>query len=195
MKKKVFLTRTFPDFAINELKKHYDIEIHRGPFPIPKKKLLKKIKNKDGLICYPYDIIDKQVISTGNKLKTISTFSVGYDHIDTEFAKKRKITIGYTPNILTIATADLTISLMLDLLRRVSEGDRLIRDGKWNIVFGADTYVGEEVEGKILGILGLGRIGLAVAKRAQVFGIKVIYHNRTRLDPKKAKTFRTSYVT
>jgi len=70
---------------------------------------------------------------------------------------------------------------MLDLLRRVSEGDRLIRDGKWNIVFGADTYVGEEVEGKILGILGLGRIGLAVAKRAQVFGIKVIYHNRTRL--------------
>lgn len=195
MKKKVLLTRTFPDFAIKELKKHYDIEIHRGPFPIPKKKLLEKIKNMDGLICYPYDIIDKHVISSGNKLKTISTFSVGYDHIDTKFAKKRKITIGYTPNILTIATADLTISLMLDLLRRVSEGDRLIRVGKWNIVFGADTYVGEEVEGKILGILGLGRIGLAVAKRAQVFGIKVIYHNRTRLDPKKEKSLRISYVT
>jgi len=90
MKKKVFLTRTFPDFEINELKKHYNIEIHRSTFTIPKKKLLKKIKNKDGLICYPYDIIDKQVISTGNKLKTISTFSVGYDHIDTEFAKKKK---------------------------------------------------------------------------------------------------------
>ena len=195
VKKKVFLTRTFPDFAIKELKKHYDIEIHKGPYPIPKKKLLVKIKNKDGLMCYPYDSIDKQVILSGTKLKTISTFSVGYDHIDTKFAKKRKITIGYTPNILTIATADLTISLMLDLLRRVTEGDRLIREGKWKSVFGADTYVGEEVEGKTLGILGLGRIGLAVAKRVQAFGIKVIYHNRTRLEPKKEKSLKISYVT
>jgi glyoxylate reductase len=194
-KKKVFLTRTFPDFAVKELQKHYDIEIHNGPFPILKKKLLTKIKNKDGLICYPYDNIDKQVIMAGTKLKTISTFSVGYDHIDTKFAKKRKITIGYTPNILTIATADLTITLMLDLLRRVTEGDRLIRADKWNSVFGADTYVGEEVAGKTLGILGLGRIGLAVAKRAQAFGIKVIYHNRTRLDPKKEKSLHVRYVT
>ena len=194
-KKKVFLTRTFPDFAVKELQKHYDIEIHNGPFPIPKKKLLVKIKNKEGLICYPYDNIDKNVIMAGNKLKTISTFSVGYDHIDTEFAKKRKITIGYTPNILTIATADLTITLMLDLLRRVTEGDRLVRAGKWNSVFGADTYVGDEVAGKTLGILGLGRIGFAVAKRAQAFGIKVIYHNRTRLTLKKEKSLLVSYVT
>jgi len=194
-KNKVFLTRAFPDFAVKELQKHYNIEIHTGPFPIPKKKLLEKIKNKDGLICYPYDNIDKQVIIAGTKLKTISTFSVGYDHIDTKFAKKRKITIGYTPDILTIATADLTITLMLDLLRRVAEGDRLIRAGKWNSVFGADTYVGEEVSGKTLGILGLGRIGLAVAKRAQAFGIKVIYNNRTRLDPKKEKSLRVRYVT
>lgn len=195
VKMQVFLTRTFPDFAIKELQKHYKIEIHPGPFPISKKKLLAKIKNKDGLICYPYDNIDKQVIMAGTKLKTISTFSVGYDHIDTKFAKKKGITIGYTPNILTIATADLTITLILDLLRRVTEGDRLIRAGKWSSVFGADTYVGEEVAGKTLGILGLGRIGLAVAKRAQAFGIKVIYHNRTRLDPKKEKSLRVSYVT
>ena len=195
VKKKVFMTRTFPDFAIKELKKFYDLEIHNGPFPISKKKLISKIKNKDGLICYPYDNIDKSVISAGTKLKTISTFSVGYDHIDTEFAKKRKISIGYTPKILTIATADLTITLMLDLLRRVTEGDRLIRSGKWSSVFGATTYVGEEIEGKTLGILGLGRIGLAVAKRAQAFGINVIYHNRTRLGAKKEKTLRVRYVT
>ena len=194
-KKKVFLTRTFPDFAVKELQKHFDIEIHNGPFPIPKKKLLEKIKNKDGLICYPYDNIDKNIIRAGIKLKTISTFSVGYDHIDIKFAKKRKITIGYTPNILTIATADLTITLMLDLLRRVTEGDRLVRTGKWNNVFGAVTFVGEEVAGKTLGILGFGRIGLAVAKRAQAFGIKVIYHNRTRLTPKKEKSLRVRYVT
>lgn len=195
LRKKVFMTRTFPDFAVKELKKDFDVEIHKGPFPISKKKLISKIKNKDGLICYPYDNIDKDVIKSGTKLKTISTFSVGYDHIDIKFAKEKKIRIGYTPNILTIATADLTITLMLDLLRRVTEGDRLIRSGKWSSVFGAITFVGEEVSGKTLGILGLGRIGLAVAKRAQAFGIKVIYHNRTRLSPKKEKSLRVSYVT
>lgn len=195
IKKKVFMTRTFPDFAVKELKKDFDVEIHKGPFPISKKKLISKIKNKDGLICYPYDNIDKDVINSGNKLKTISTFSVGYDHIDIKFAKEKKIRIGYTPNILTIATADLTITLMLDLLRRVSEGDRLIRSGKWDSVFGATTFVGEEVDGKTLGILGLGRIGLAVAKRAQAFGIKVIYHNRSRFSPKKEKSLRVRYVT
>ncbi|MFB5631119.1 MAG: 2-hydroxyacid dehydrogenase [Nitrosopumilaceae archaeon] len=194
-KEKVFLTRTLPEPSIKELKKNYHVEIHKGPFPISKKKLIEKIKNKDGLICYPYDKIDREVIIAGSKLKTISTFSVGYDHIDIKFAKKRKISIGYTPNILTIATADLTIALMLDLLRRVTEGDRLIRSGKWTSVFGAVTYVGEEVAGKTLGILGLGRIGLAVAKRAQSFGIKVIYHNRTRLEPKKEKSLKVRYVT
>ena len=194
-KKKVFLTRTLQDFAIKELKKHYNIEINSGPFPIPKKKLVAKIKDKDGLICFPYDNIDKQVIMAGTKLKTISTFSVGYDHIDSKFAKKRNITIGYTPNILTIATADLTITLILDLLRRVTEGDRLVRAGKWNIVFGADTYVGDEVAEKTLGIWGLGRIGLAVAKRAQAFGMKIIYHNRSQLAPKKEKSLHVRYVT
>ena len=194
-KKKVFLTRTLPELTTKELKKNYHVEIHKGPFPISKKNLIEKIKNKDGLICYPYDKIDKQVIMAGTKLKTISTFSVGYDHIDIKFAKKRKISIGYTPNILTIATADLTIALMLDLLRRVTEGDRLIRSGKWKNVFGAVTYVGEEIAGKTLGILGLGRIGVAVAKRAQSFGIKIIYHNRTRLEPKKEKSLKVQYVT
>ncbi len=194
-KNKVFLTRTLQDFAVKELKKYYNIEINSGPFPIPKKKLVAKIKDKDGLICFPYDNIDKQVIMAGTKLKTISAFSVGYDNIDSKFAKKRNIAIGYTPNVLTIATADLTITLILDLLRRVSEGDRLVRAGKWNMVFGADTYVGDEVAGKTLGILGLGRIGLAVAKRAQAFGMKIIYHNRSRLAPKKEKSLQVVYVT
>ncbi len=81
------------------------------------------------------------------------------------------------------------------MLRRVTEGDRLVRAGKWNIVFGADTYVGDEVAEKTLGIWGLGRIGLAVAKRAQVFGMKIIYHNRSRLEAKKEKSLRVRYVT
>jgi glyoxylate reductase len=193
-RKKVLLTRTLQDFAIRELKKHYKIEIHPGPFPMPKKKLLSKIKDKDGLICFPYDNIDKDVIKAGTKLKSISAFSVGYDQVDVKFAKEKKIKIGYTPNVLTVATADLTIILILDLLRRVTEGDRLVRRGIWKEVFGADSYVGEEVAGKTLGILGLGRIGMAVAKKAQTFGMNVVYHNRNRLPKKREKALKVKYA-
>ena len=181
-KMKILLTRTLQEFAIKELQKQYQLEIHRGPFPMPKKTLLKKIQDKDGLICYPYDIIDKKIIDTAKKLKAISAFSVGYDNIDIKYAKMRKITIGYTPEVLTITTADLSMTLILYLLRRVTEGDRMIRNNQWIEVFGADTYVGSELGGKTLGILGLGRIGRAVAKRAQAFGMNVIYHNKNRLS-------------
>jgi len=191
---KILLTRTLQDFAVRELRKHYDIEIHSGPFPIPKKTLLKKIKNKDGLICYPYDIIGKEIIDAGKKLKAISAFSVGYDNIDIKYAKKRKITIGYTPEVLTIATADLTMTLILDLLRRVTEGDRMIRKNEWKEVSGADTYVGSDLSGKTLGIFGLGRIGGAVAKRAEAFGMKVIYHNRRRLTKNEEKRFHANFA-
>ncbi len=193
-KMKILLTRTLQDFAIKDLRKHYDIEIYLGPFPIPKKTLMKKIENKDGLICYPYDNIDKQIIDAAKKLKVISAFSVGYDNIDLKYAKKRKIIIGYTPEVLTIATANLTMTLILDLLRRVTEGDRMIRDNKWKEVFGADTFVGINVEDQTLGILGLGRIGKAVVKRALVFGMKVNYHNRRKLTKYEEKRFHAKFM-
>jgi len=192
-KMKILLTRTLQDFAIKELRKHYDVEIYLGPFPIPKKTLMKKIQNKDGLICYPYDTIDKQVIDAAKMLKVISAFSVGYDNIDIKYAKKRKIIIGYTPEVLTIATANLTMTLILDLLRRVTEGDRMIRDNKWKEVFGADTFVGTNLEDQTLGILGLGRIGKAVVKRALVFGMKVNYHNRRKLTKNEEKRFHAKF--
>ncbi len=191
---KVLLTRTLQDFAVKELRKHYDVEIYHGPFPIPKKTLMKKIKNKHGLICYPYDIIDKEIINTAKNLKVISAFSVGFDNIDIKYAKKRKIVIGYTPEVLTIATADLTMTLILDLLRRVTEGDRMIRENKWKEVFGADTYIGTDLDGKTLGILGLGRIGCAVAERAQAFGMNIIYHSRHKAKKNIEKRYHTKYV-
>lgn len=181
---RVLLTRKLHDFALKDLRKNYSIEIHSGKIPMPKKLLLQKIKDKDGLICFPYDIVDKDVINAAKKLRAISTYSVGYDQIDVKYARKKKIRIGYTPEVLTEATADLTFSLILDLLRRVTEGDRIIRKGDWKQIYGAYDYVGVDLEGKTIGILGLGRIGQAVAKRATCFGMNVIYHNRKRVSRK-----------
>ena len=163
-------------------------------FQFQKKNLINKIKDMDGLICHPYDIIDKEVISNAKNLKAISTFSVGFDHIDVKFAKSQKIKIGYTPEVLTNATAELTIGLILDVLRRISEGDRIIRNKKWNQIFGAYDYTGTEVAGKTIGIIGMGRIGREVAKKANGLGMKVIYHNRRPVSKSIEKMLRTKYV-
>ncbi len=194
MKEKVYLTRILHDFALKELKKRYKIEIHSGKIPIPKTKLRSKVKQFDGLICFPYDKIDKEIIDSAENLKVISTYSVGFDHIDTEYAKRKKIRVGYTPEVLTNATADLAFSLLLDISRRLSEGDRIIRDGKWNEIYGAYDYVGVDLQGKIIGILGLGRIGSTLAKRAKAFDMKIIYHNRKRVSKTREKSLNTQYV-
>ncbi|NQV40509.1 MAG: D-glycerate dehydrogenase [Nitrosopumilus sp.] len=194
MKKKVFLTRTLHDFALKELRKKYQIEIHSGKIPIPQSKLRSKIKEIDGLICFPYDSINEKIIEEGKNLKVISTYSVGFDHIDTEYAKKKKIRVGYTPEVLTDATADMAFSLLLDIARRVTEGDKIIREGKWKEIYGAFDYVGVDLQGKTIGILGLGRIGSTLAKRAKAFDMKIIYHNRKPVTKSKEKSLDVKYV-
>ncbi len=194
-KKRVFLTRTLHDFALKELKKRYQIEIHSGKIPISKTKLRSKIENVEGLICFPYDKIDSDLMDIAKNLKIISTYSVGFDHIDTQYAKKKKIRVGHTPEVLTDATADLAFSLMLDVLRRVSEGDRIIRNGKWRQIYGAYDYVGVDLQGKTLGIFGLGRIGSTLARRAKSFDMKIIYHNRKPVSKNKEKLLGVKYVT
>ena len=194
-KKRVFLTRTLHDFALKELRKKYQIEIHSGKIPISKTKLKTKIEKVEGLICFPYDKIDRDLIDIAKNLKVISTYSVGFDHIDTQYAKKKKIRVGYTPEVLTDATADLAFSLMLDVLRRVSEGDRIVRNGKWRQIYGAYDYVGTDLQGKTLGIFGLGRIGSTLAKRAKSFDMKIVYHNRIPVSKNKEKLLGVKYVT
>ena len=193
-KKRVFLTRTLHNFALKELKKKYQIEIHTGKIPIPKNILKNKIKTIDGLICFPYDKIDNKMIDLSTNLKVISTFSVGFDHIDINHAKKKKIRVGYTPKVLTDATADLAFALMIDLVRRVSDGDRIIRNGKWRQIYGAQDYVGMDLQGKTLGILGMGRIGSTLANRAKAFDMKIIYHNRSHVSKSREKSLGVKYV-
>jgi glyoxylate reductase len=194
-KKRIFLTRTIHHFALKKLRSRYQVEIHTGKIPISQIKLRDKIENIEGLICFPYDKIGSDLIDAAKNLKVISTYSVGFDHIDTQYAKKKKIRVGYTPEVLTDTTADLTFSLMLDVVRRVSEGDRIIRNGKWRQIYGAFDYVGMDLRGKTLGIFGLGRIGSAFAKRAKSFDMKIIYHNRKPVSKNKEKRLGLKYVT
>ena len=193
-KKRVFLTRTLHDFALKELRKKYQIEIHKGKIPIPKNILKNKIKNVDGLICFPYDKIDSTIMNAAKNLKVISTYSVGFDHIDVNYAKEKKIRVGYTPEVLTDATADLAFSLMIDVMRRVTEGDKIIRKGSWRQIYGAYDYVGVDMQGKTLGILGLGRIGSTLAKRAKAFDMKLVYHSRNKISKTREKSLGIKYV-
>ena len=183
------------DFAVKELERRYNVQIHTGKIPIPKSVLISEIKDKDGLICYPYDRIDKDVIDAAPKLKAISTYSVGYDHIDVRYASNNGIVVSYTPEVLTRATADLTIALLLAVFRRIVEGDRLIRKNKWKKIFGPDEFLGTDLYGKTVGIFGVGRIGKEVARRARGFEMNVLYHNRTRLSVKEEKSLGIRYCT
>ena len=190
----MFLTRTLDDVSLKELKKRYQVEVHHGKIPIPEIKLREKIKDIDGLICFPYDKINKETIEFAKNLKVICTYSVGFEHIDIEYAKKKKIRVGFTPEVLTDATANLAFSLLLDISRRVSEGDRIIRGGKWREIYGALDYVGVDLKGKTIGILGLGRIGKTLAKRAKAFDMKIIYYNRKHISKTEEEKLNVKYV-
>lgn len=131
----------------------------------------------DALVVTIGDRIDEYVLSNA-RVKVIATYSVGYDHIDLDAATKRGIPVGYTPEVLVEAVADMAIGLLIAVARRIVEGDRLVRNGEAYRVWG--EYLGSEVWGKTLGILGLGNIGVAVARRAKAFNMNIIYWSRTR---------------
>lgn len=181
MAQRVFMTRPLGGAAQAGLEAAYSVAAHRGRGPVPRRRLLAGVRGAEGLVCFPYDSIDAEVIDAAPDLRVISTHSVGYDHVDVAHAASRGIRVGYTPGVLTDATADLAFGLVLDVTRRITEGDRDVRAGRWRAAYGPGEFLGRDLRGMVLGILGMGRIGAAVARRARVFGMGVIYHNRHRL--------------
>lgn len=121
MKPKVYITRSIPESGINILREHCDVTIHSSDKPVPSDELLRQVSDKDGIICLPGDKIDKTLMDAASHLKVISTFSVGFEHIDVAEATKRGIYIGYTPGILTDATADLAFALLLSMARKIPQ--------------------------------------------------------------------------
>ncbi len=174
---RVLVTGRIHGFALDDLRSRYDVDAYDGVPPMPRGDLLARSAAADAIVCFPYDRIDAELIAAAPRLRAIATFSVGYDHVDVEEARRRGISIGYTPDVLTDATADLAMALVLDAARRVSEGDRAIRSGRWTHIYRADEYVGFELRGATLGVIGLGRIGEQVAKRAEAFGMRIVYCN------------------
>lgn len=193
MKPKVYVTREIPSPGIEILQKYCEVEVHKGKLPPSREELLRKVSDKDGLLCLLTDRIDGEVMDAGKNLVVISTYSVGYDHIDIEEASKRGIYVAHTPGVLTEAVADFTWALILAITRRVVEADKFIRSGKWNMPWQPELLVGMEVYGKTLGIVGFGRIGKAVAKRAKGFDMKILVYDIV-VDEETAKSLGAEVV-
>ena len=179
---KVLVTARMPDEVIALIRQDHQVEPYDADPPIDRQKLLRRIVDKEGLLCTITDRIDTEVLDRALALKVIANYGVGFEHIDIDAATQRGIPVTNTPGVLTEATADLALALILAVARRVVEGDRRVREGKFTY-WAPLLFLGQDVSGKTLGIIGMGRIGQAVARRAAGFGMKLIYSSRTRLEP------------
>jgi len=191
-KPKILVTRAVPEQGLKMLEAHFDVEHYDKHTAIPRPLLLKKLKDKDGLLCILTDKVNPELLKAAPKLRAVATFSVGYDHIDVPACSARGVVVTNTPGVLTETTADFTWALLMSAARRVVEGDRFMRAGKYK---GWDPMMilGTDVHGKTLGVVGFGRIGQAVARRALGFGMKVLYYDRQRLFPEVEKEYGAEY--
>jgi glyoxylate reductase len=189
---KIFVSGHLPEEVISLLKAEYEVETHEEGPPIKRERLLNSVVDKNGLLCMVTDRIDRELLDRAPKLKMIANYGVGFNNIDVAAASERGIPVSNTPDVVTEATADLTFALILATARRVAEGDRRVKEGRFGYWVPFD-FLGREVSGKALGIVGMGRIGSSVARRARGFDMPLFYHNRRRLDPSVEKELGISY--
>jgi lactate dehydrogenase-like 2-hydroxyacid dehydrogenase len=185
-KPRVFITRLIPDEGLSLIREACEAEVWPGELPPPHAALVEKVRGADGLLCLLTDPVDAEVIAAGARLKVISTYAVGYDNIDIAAATARGIPVGNTPGILTETTADFTFALLLAAARRVAEGDRTVRAGQWK-TWGPTTLLGVDVHHAVLGVIGFGRIGRAVARRARGFDMTVLYYDPAAAVPESER--------
>lgn len=193
MKKRILVTGRLPGKIITSLSKRFQAEINMEDRPFNRQKLLHRIKDKDGLLSMITDDVNEEVLSKANHLKMIAQFGVGYNNIDVLAATKLGIPVSNTPGVLTDATAELAFALILAISRRLVEGDRMTREGRFRW-WAPMLFLGSEVTGKTLGVIGMGKIGKAVAQRAKCFNMTILYHNRARINVSEERELMAKYV-
>jgi len=189
---KVFVTRRIPEPGLDLLKKHHDLEVFPYDRIPTKKEIINGLKNKVGLLCLLSDLIDKDVINSEPNLKMIASYAVGYDNIDVKAATKRGIPVSNTPGVLTDATAEMAWALIFSVARRIVEGDKFTRAGRFK-GWGPMLMLGQDVTNKTLGIVGAGRIGTAVALKSKGFDMNVLYYD-SRINKKIETELRAKKV-
>jgi lactate dehydrogenase-like 2-hydroxyacid dehydrogenase len=191
---RVFVTRRIPDEGLRQVLEATDADIWDGELPPPRDELLRRVAGVDGLLALLTDRVDDELLdAAGPNLRVVSNYAVGFDNVDVPACTRRGIPVGNTPGVLTETTADFAWTLLMAGARRVVEGDRYVRDGRWK-TWGPMLLLGSDVHGATLGIVGFGRIGQAMARRAQGFGMTVLYWDRTPVDPDLERELGATFV-
>ncbi len=194
-KPRVFVSRVIPEEGLARVREATDATIWEGDLPPPRDQLLAAVEGCDGILTLLTDRVDDELLDrAGPQLKVVSNFAVGFDNIDVPACTRRKLPVGNTPGVLTETTADLAWALLMAAARRLVEGDRYVRDGKWK-TWGPMLLMGPDVNGATIGIVGFGRIGQAVARRAKGFGMRIVYHDLQRVPKSLEAEFDATYMT
>ena len=181
MAKKILISNVLPAESRSLIPPEIEVEYNSSDAPLPKAELIRLLRGRDGLICHIISILDEEVFAACEGLRVVANVAVGYNNIDVAAARRRGVVVSNTPDVLTETTADFAWALLMSAARRVVEADAFVRSGQWK-VWRWDLLWGADIHGKTLGVVGFGRIGRAVARRARGFGMRVLYCDTVRAE-------------
>ncbi|HET9084841.1 MAG TPA: D-glycerate dehydrogenase [Candidatus Limnocylindrales bacterium] len=191
---RVFVARRLPDEGLELVRTACDMDLWDGELPPPRDELLRRVAGVDGALTLLTDKVDDEFLdAAGPQLRVVSNYAVGFDNVDVAACARRGVKVGNTPGVLTDTTADLAFALLMAAARRLPEGDRFVRDRKWK-TWGPLLLLGPDVHGATIGIVGFGRIGQAVARRAQGFGMEILYHDLEPLPASVSEPLGATYL-
>ena len=192
---RVFVARPIPDAGLDIVRAAAETSVWPDDLPPPREALLEHVRGVDGLLALLTDRVDDELLdAAGPSLRVVSNFAVGYDNIDVEACARRGVAVGNTPGVLTETTADLAFALLMAVARRLPEGQAYVREDRWR-TWGPLLLLGKDVHGATLGLVGFGRIGREVARRASGFGMRILYHARHRAEPDVERELDATFVT
>ena len=191
---RVFVARRIPEEGLDLVRASCEMDLWDGPLPPPRDELLRRVAGVDGALTLLTDKVDDEFLdAAGPQLRVVSNYAVGFDNIDVAACARREVRVGNTPGVLTETTADLAWTLLMAAARRVPEGSRFVLDGKWK-TWDPLLLLGPDVHGSTIGIVGFGRIGQAVARRAQGFGMEILYHDLEPLPASVSEPLGATYL-